>query len=121
MKKNGMIESSGLSLPIPPPSRFETTIAGCLAKVECRRSDSRMIITHTEVHEALRGKGVGQKRLTFVVKYAQKKELEVGAECGLQTGSSIAMPLPGDRKKADKIQPMRHEKNGLSPSAKQKE
>jgi predicted GNAT family acetyltransferase len=63
-------------------NRFETTIAGRLARVECRMSDNRMIITHTEVHEALRGKGVGQKLLTFAVKYAQKKGLEVVAECG---------------------------------------
>ena len=62
-------------------NRFEITIAGHLAKVDYRMSGNRMIITHTEVPEALRGKGVAEQLVAFAVKYARKDGLEVVAEC----------------------------------------
>ena len=40
-----------------------------------------MIITHTEVPEVLRGKGVAEQLVTFAVRYARKEGLEVVAEC----------------------------------------
>ena len=47
-----------------------------------RVSGNRMIITHTEVPEALRGKGVAEQLVAaFAVKYARKDGLEVVAEC----------------------------------------
>ena len=60
---------------------FEVTIEGHLAKVDYRMSGNRMIITHTEVPEALRGKGVAEQLVAFAVKYARKHGLEVVAEC----------------------------------------
>ena len=62
-------------------NRFEVTIGGRLAKVDYRTSGNRMIITHTEVPEALRGKGVAEQLVAFAVKYARKDGLEVVAEC----------------------------------------
>jgi uncharacterized protein len=62
-------------------NRFEITIAGHLAKVDYRMSGNRMIITHTEVPEALRGKGIAEQLVAFAVKYARKDGLEVVAEC----------------------------------------
>jgi len=62
-------------------SRFEITIGGSLAKVDYRMSGARMIITHTEVPEALRGRGIAGQLVAFAVQYAQKDGLEVVAEC----------------------------------------
>ena|ERR1700737_3456309 len=62
-------------------NRFEITIAGHLARVDYRMSGNRMIITHTEVPEALRGKCVAEQLLAFAVKSARKDGLEVVAEC----------------------------------------
>src|SRR5438132_3485838 len=62
-------------------NRFEITIAGSLARVDYRMSGNRMIITHTEVPEAVRGKGVAEQLVAFAMKYARKDGLEVVAEC----------------------------------------
>ena len=62
-------------------NRFEVTIEGHLAKVDYRMSGNRMIITHTEVPDVLRGKGVAEQLVAFAVKYARKEGLEVVAEC----------------------------------------
>ena len=62
-------------------NRFETTIAGHLARVDYRMSGNRMIITHTEVPEALRGQHVAEQLVAFAVKCARKNGLEVVAEC----------------------------------------
>ena len=60
---------------------FEVTIEGHLAKVDYRMSGNRMIITHTEVPDALRGKGIAEQLVAFAVKCARKEGLEVVAEC----------------------------------------
>jgi predicted GNAT family acetyltransferase len=44
-------------------------------------SGNRMIITHTEVPDALRGKGIAEQLVAFAVKYARKEGHEVVAEC----------------------------------------
>jgi predicted GNAT family acetyltransferase len=62
-------------------NRFEVTIQGSLAKVDYRMSGNRMIITHTEVPDTLRGKGIAEQLVAFAVKYARKEGLEVVAEC----------------------------------------
>jgi|HubBroStandDraft_6_1064221.scaffolds.fasta_scaffold1692559_1 predicted GNAT family acetyltransferase len=62
-------------------NRFEVTIEGHLAKVDYRMSGNRMIITHTEVPDALRGKGIAEQLVAFAVKYARKEGHEVVAEC----------------------------------------
>ena len=46
-------------------NRFEVTIEGHLAKVDYRMSGNRMIITHTEVPDTLRGKGIAEQSVTF--------------------------------------------------------
>ena len=61
--------------------RFEITIAGHLARVDYRISGNRMIITHTEVPEALRGKRVAEQLVACAMKCARKEGLEVLAEC----------------------------------------
>jgi uncharacterized protein len=49
-------------------NRFEVTIKGHLAKVDSRMSGNRMIITHTEVPDTFRGKGIAEQLVTFAVK-----------------------------------------------------
>ena len=72
-------------------SRFEITIAGHLARVDYRMSGNRMIITHTEVPEGLRGKRVGEQLVACAVKYARKDGLEIVGNATTQTDFSIAM------------------------------
>ncbi len=62
-------------------NRFEITVGGLLAKVDYRMSGNRMIITHTEVPAALRGRGVAEQLVAAAVQYARKEGLEVVAEC----------------------------------------
>ena len=67
-------------------NRFEITIAGHLAKVDYRMSGNRMIITHTEVPEALRGKGIAEQLVAFAVKYARKD----GSRCGMRLRKPVS-------------------------------
>jgi predicted GNAT family acetyltransferase len=45
----------------PAMSRFEMASGGAVAFVEYRRERDRIVLTHTEVPEALSGQGVGSK------------------------------------------------------------
>ena len=56
-------------------NRFEVTIGGRLAKVDYRMSDNRMTITHTEVPDVLRGKGIAEQLVAFVWRYAREEGL----------------------------------------------
>jgi predicted GNAT family acetyltransferase len=44
-------------------------------------SGNCMIITHTEVPETVRGKGIAKQLVSFALKYARKNGIEIVAEC----------------------------------------
>ena len=44
-------------------------------------SDSQMTIDHTEVHESLKGLGIGKKLLETIVEYARTKNLKIIPMC----------------------------------------
>ena len=45
----------------PESSRFELDVGGDLAIAEYRLQDGRLVLTHTEVPDALEGQGVGSR------------------------------------------------------------
>ncbi len=51
----------------PAMSRFEMTSGDAIAFVEYRRAADRIVLTHTEVPEALSGQGVGSKLVAGVL------------------------------------------------------
>jgi GCN5-related N-acetyl-transferase len=66
-------------------NRFEITIAGHLAKVDYRMSGNRMIITHTEVPEALRGKGI-----VGCVRSEIRAERRTRSRCGMRLRKPVS-------------------------------
>lgn len=51
----------------PTMSRFEMVSGDVLAFVEYRRTGNRIVLTHTEVPEAMSGQGVGSKLVSGVL------------------------------------------------------
>jgi predicted GNAT family acetyltransferase len=51
----------------PTMSRFEMASGAALAFVEYRRTGNRIVLTHTEVPEAMSGQGVGSKLVSGVL------------------------------------------------------
>jgi predicted GNAT family acetyltransferase len=51
----------------PTMSRFEMVSGDALAFVEYRRTGNQIVLTHTEVPEAMAGQGVGSKLVSGVL------------------------------------------------------
>jgi hypothetical protein len=63
-------------------SQFETTIDGHLALAAYDLQDpDRIIFTHTEVPEALAGRGIAGVIVKFGLDHAREKKLTVVAQC----------------------------------------
>ena len=45
------------------------------------RDDGTMTIDHTEIHEKLRGEGIGQDMIKAAVEYARANGLKIKADC----------------------------------------
>jgi predicted GNAT family acetyltransferase len=65
----------------PAMSRFEMTSGAGIAFVEYRRAGDRIVLTHTEVPEALSGQGVGSKLVARVLDKIRSEGALVVAEC----------------------------------------
>ena len=65
----------------PAMSRFEMPSGGAIAFVEYRRAGDRIVLTHTEVPEALSGQGVGSKLVSGVLDQIRSEGTMVVAEC----------------------------------------
>ena len=65
----------------PAMSRFEIPSGDAIAFVEYRRAGDRIVLTHTEVPEALSGQGVGTKLVTGVLNRIRSEGRTVVAEC----------------------------------------
>jgi len=62
-------------------SRFEMTCGDAIAFVEYRRAGDRVVLTHTEVPEALSGQGVGSKLVAGVLDCIRAQGMKVVAQC----------------------------------------
>ena len=65
----------------PVISRFEMPSGDTMAFVEYRRAGDRIVLTHTEVPEALSGQGVGSKLVVGVLDQIRSQGSMVVAEC----------------------------------------
>ncbi len=61
--------------------RFEAKVDGDVALVAYRRSGDRIIFTHTEVPEALEGRGLGSKLAHTALDFARAQKLTVVPLC----------------------------------------
>jgi len=66
--------------------RFELEIDGHLAKALYTRSDGRITFTHTEVPDALAGRGVGSRLAKGALDLARAEGLKVVALCPFIAG-----------------------------------
>jgi hypothetical protein len=66
----------------PAASRFEMESGGAVAFVEYERAgDGRIALLHTEVPEALSGRGVGSKLVRGVLEALRAEEAKVVPRC----------------------------------------
>jgi predicted GNAT family acetyltransferase len=65
----------------PAMSRFEMTCGDAIAFVEYRRTGDRIVLTHTEMPEALSGQGVGAKLVAGVLDKIRSDGATVVAQC----------------------------------------
>ena len=66
----------------PAASRFEMTSGDSTAFMEYRRAGDRIVLTHTEVPEALSGRGVGSKLVCGVLDALRAEGAKVVPRCG---------------------------------------
>jgi predicted GNAT family acetyltransferase len=61
--------------------RFEAEIEGHATRLEYRLRDDALAITHTEVPEAIGGRGIAGKLVQAAVDFAQAQGLEIDPQC----------------------------------------
>ena len=61
--------------------RFEAQIAGQTALVAFSKSGHDIVFTHTEVPDALQGRGIGNKLAHAALEYAREQQLTVVPLC----------------------------------------
>ncbi|SRR5579883_797388 len=65
----------------PSRSRFELHVRGEVAAAYYTRLSDLIVFTHTEVPEALSGKGIGSKLIQGSLELVRAKGLKAAAEC----------------------------------------
>ncbi len=65
----------------PAASRFEMASGDAVAFVEYRRAGDRIVLAHTEVPEALSGKGVGSKLVRGTLDAVRAEGLKIVPRC----------------------------------------
>ncbi len=65
----------------PAASRFEMASGDSTAFVDHRRAGDRIVLTHTEVPEALSGRGVGSKLVRGALDAVRAEGLKVVPRC----------------------------------------
>ncbi|HUG41502.1 MAG TPA: GNAT family N-acetyltransferase [Longimicrobiales bacterium] len=80
---NGAVEGEGSVEVVnnERKSRFEAEVEGKVAVADYRRAGDRIEFTHTEVPEALRGKGVGEALAREGLEHARREALDVVPTC----------------------------------------
>lgn len=67
-------------------NRYEMTSGDATAFVEYRRGDGQIVLTHTEVPEAMSGQGVGSKLVGGVLDAIRAEGMRVVPECEFVAG-----------------------------------
>ena len=66
----------------PATSRFEMASGDAVAFVEYMRAGDRIVLIHTEVPEALSGRGVGSRLVRGTLEAVRTEGLKVVPRCG---------------------------------------
>jgi predicted GNAT family acetyltransferase len=66
--------------------RFEAAVDGHRAELTYRRHGNRLVLIHTEVPEALEGKGIGGALVTAAIEDAAEHSLTVVPQCPFARG-----------------------------------
>lgn len=66
---------------VPEKRRFETTVDGALGVAEYRLENGAMLLTHTEVAPALRGRGVAGQLVQAALDHAEARHLPLRPIC----------------------------------------
>lgn len=61
--------------------QFETTVDGHPARIEYIRQPDKIFLTHTEVHPALEGKGIGSQLIKQVLEQVEAENLKLIPLC----------------------------------------
>lgn len=69
----------------PADKKFETHLEGSVAFIDYELEGKNLTITHTEVPEIFRGKGVGGELVNAVLDHAKKENLLIDSRCGYAT------------------------------------
>ena len=62
-------------------NRFELETEGALAIAAYRRDGDRIVFTHTEVPQALEGKGIGKRLIAGALAQVRREGLKVVPDC----------------------------------------
>jgi uncharacterized protein len=73
-------------------SRFELQVDGHIAFVEYRVSGDQIILTHTEVPEALGGRGIGSTLALGVFNILRQTNRKAKAECTFMAAQAAKHP-----------------------------
>ena len=84
----------------PDEQRFELSVEGHLAAAYYERAGDIITFVHTEVPDALAGRGVGSKRVRGALDQARGRGLKVVAQCPFVKGYIEKHPDYADLLKA---------------------
>lgn len=62
-------------------SQYEARIENAIAKIEYKKEEGKIYLTHTEVPQSLAGKGIASKLLSKVLEDIERKELKLIPLC----------------------------------------
>jgi predicted GNAT family acetyltransferase len=69
----------------PERGRFEMAVGDAIAFIDYRREDGRIVLTHTEVPEALSGQGVGSMLVRDVLDRLRADGMKIVSQCRFVT------------------------------------
>jgi len=69
----------------PEANRYEITVDDQVAYLDYRRNDEHVLLSHTEVPESLRGKGLGQRLARHAMDEARRTGEHVIVKCPFVT------------------------------------
>jgi predicted GNAT family acetyltransferase len=80
----------------PASHRFELAVDGHLAVAEYQRVGDRIVLTHTEVPDALAGRGVGSRLAAGVFQLLREQGRRAGLRCEFMAGYAKKHPEVAD-------------------------
>mgnify|MGYP001627661010 CR=1 FL=1 len=66
---------------LPTESRFEITVDGLQSVVDYTRAAGEMVLTHTYVPAALRGRGLAEQLVRAALEFARTEKVQVVPSC----------------------------------------